>query len=199
MNSNIDRLSISLKRISNGQQLKIAASIVNQVLRILLFDPTQLTADQYLLTIDNIRTPASNSNGVLRIQYLRSYDQALVLQNSVATTATFLPFLPKINSEIFLIEQRYLDQGAYCNLKFSISMQNSSINSLSVIYVVFPIYYSPKITNDDTMLICLINSIITACQRDISYRLIVYNSPINIPIGETFYLTIQGIVAPSYD
>jgi hypothetical protein len=78
-------------------------------------------------------------------------------------------------------------------------MTQTRIDSNSRIWINFPIYYSTGLTNFQDLLFCKVNSIPITCvpDTDAPFRLRISNSPINIPVGEEFDLTVFGITTPN--
>ena len=88
--------------------MEIAVNFVNQLINVIFFNRAEFTAGNYTLKISNIKTQGSNNNDYFKILFIRTYDGALVLTNTKETTSEFPPFAAKVNSDIKLIEQRYL-------------------------------------------------------------------------------------------
>jgi hypothetical protein len=99
VNTNSEKLAVILKNSDLGDfRLDVAISASNSKMTLIFFNRAQFTASTYLLQINGIRNPSNNLNGYFQIQYIRNFDQALVLFNTQATTATFLPFLSSQSS-----------------------------------------------------------------------------------------------------
>lgn len=159
-----------------------------------------IKAGQHVLRIYNIKNPASNINDYFKIMYIRRFDNTVVLYNVAATTAPFEVLTGQVNSDITLDAALYLEEGQLSEYRFSIKMSQSRINSRSRIYINFPLYYSPGITNFPDQLQCKLDNIWISCKKDTTtpYRIIISNSPLVILADQVFTLTIFGIVAPQY-
>ncbi|KAL4512787.1 hypothetical protein ABPG72_017472 [Tetrahymena utriculariae] len=207
VNSNTDRLTITLFKIDTSNpsapqniNVPIAVQFTENVMRIQLADRTQFTASSYILVIDGILTPASNSNDLINISFIRNYDQGLVLQNIQSTTVPFPSLLQKINSQITLAQANFLMEGSLQELVFNITMKNSQITSSSIMYIYFPIYYAPSISNFPAYLYCRMNNIQIPCKYNSNpFRLEISESPLFIQPGQQFTLLVFGPVVPQYD
>ncbi|KAL4481634.1 hypothetical protein ABPG74_007723 [Tetrahymena malaccensis] len=207
VNSNTDRLTVTLFKIDtsnpSGPQninVPIAVQFAENVMRIQLADRTQFTASSYILIIDGILTPASNSNDLIGISFIRDYDQGLVLQNIQSTTVPFPSLLQKINSQIILAQANFLMEGSLQELVFNVTMKNSQITSSSIMYIYFPIYYAPSISNFPAYLYCRMNNIQIPCKYNNNpFRLEITESPLFIQPGQQFTLLVFGPVVPQYD
>jgi hypothetical protein len=112
------------------------------------------TAGNYRMDINSVRTPSTNENDYFKIIYLRQYDFAEVMTNLLENTEPFPELSEKKNSEIKLIESEYLLEGALSSLKFSIVVRDFQLTYKSIITMIFPLYYSPHIANDEKQLFC---------------------------------------------
>lgn len=112
------------------------------------------TAGNYRMDINSVRTPSTNENDYFKIIYLRQYDFAEVMTNLQENTEPFPALSEKKNSEIKMIESNYLLEGAVSSLKFSIVVRDFQLTYKSIITMIFPLYYSPHIANDENQLFC---------------------------------------------
>lgn len=60
VNTNTDRLSVKLVRVVDNYDLNIAVQFVNQLMNVLFFNRNDFVQGNYILSINNIRNPASN-------------------------------------------------------------------------------------------------------------------------------------------
>ncbi|EAR93974.2 transmembrane protein, putative (macronuclear) [Tetrahymena thermophila SB210] len=207
VNSNTDRLTVTLFKIDTSNPsapqniaVPIAVQFAENVMGIQLADRTQFTASSYILVIDGILTPASNSNDLISISFIRNYDSGLVLQNIQSTTVPFPSLLQKINSQIILAQANFLMEGSLQELVFNVTMKNSQITSSAIMYIYFPIYYAPSISNFPAYLYCRMNNIQIPCKYNNNpFRLEISESPLFIQPGQQFTLLVFGPVAPQYD
>lgn len=58
-------------------------------MQVLISKPDDFYADTYRLEFNALRTPASNLNDKFYIQYVRTYDLAVVISNDDTTTVKF--------------------------------------------------------------------------------------------------------------
>jgi len=64
------------------------------------------------------------------------------------------------------LENNYLLEGCFSEMKINIKMIESDFDIASKIYLFFPVYYVPAATNFAEDLYCKINSIEIICERN---------------------------------
>lgn len=132
--------------------------------------------------------------------FVRNFDNALVLTNSPATTVQFPSLAEKTNSDIQVTGANFLLEGALGQIDFRVRMQKSRVTRTSVIYINFPLYYTPALTNDQRHLHCTLNGVAINCRKSPTnqFRLELTNSPLQISLAESFNLSVFGILNPLY-
>ena len=86
MNVNTDRMSVKMYRNKGGAEIPIAVNFKHQKMQVLISKPDDFYEDTYRLEFNALRTPASNLNDKFYIQYVRTYDLAVVISNDDKTT-----------------------------------------------------------------------------------------------------------------
>jgi hypothetical protein len=83
-------------------------------------------------------------------------------------------------------------EGYPTETKFSIRFVNGYLNENTIIYIHYPLYYAPGLTNIRGSISCLVNSDKIPCSPDLNYpfRLTIHSSPITLNRNDIFTLSV---------
>lgn len=131
---------------------------------------------------------------------MRVIDRQYTVENANDETVTFPELIPKSIPHVRLTEAFFLLEGSFSEYEFEVTLIDTELDFFASILLVFPLYYSTSIANEVEFLLCKVNGIEIPCtyQNDLPFTLVIKEFPYFIDVNTKFYLTIFGILAPSY-
>lgn len=160
-------------------------------------NPSLIVAGSYTLKIYGLQIPSSNTNDIFYIVYKRNFDGLYALANDQSTTAPFPTVTSRINS-LITVETLFNTEGLEQQINFNITHNNTNVDSNTTWYVNLPIYYTPTVWNDNTMVYCEISGATLPCSIDpnVPYQVVITNSPRIINNGTLYTISIFGVPCP---
>lgn len=202
-NKNVDRIAIVLARIdtvANTQaRIEIYGALKSQILTIQFGQGVQLAAGSYEIGILNLKTPTTMSTDKVKIRLRRSTDNVFVMQSKESSYTSYPILQLGASSFIQVVSSRFLCVACLGEFTFQVNLTNSYIDQNSVVYLHFPSYFLPAITNQQAKLDCRFNldPVVCSTQSDYPYRLSLTGSPLYLNPGDTFNITVYGFIVPN--
>lgn len=198
-NKNTDRLAIVLLNVNTNTRVEIYGTLKSQILTMQFGSGVQLAAGTYQISILNMKTPTTHSTDKVKIRLRRSTDSVFVMQSKEASYTSYPVLQLGASSFVKIVQSRFLCVACLGEFTFQVTLTNSYIDPNSTVYVHFPSYFLPAITNQAEKLDCRFGLDPVGCSTDpdYPYRLKITGSPIYLNPGDTFNITVYGFIVPN--